>query len=308
MMKVKMAAVAACLALGSVAACGNGATTEPGAPKTIAGVTIKADPDLSKKVPESLGGVLKIATAAPYPPFEYFDDDQKLIGLDIDLGDAVAAKLGLRSEWTNVSFDGVIPGIKANKFDLIISDMGDNAEREKEIDFVDYAVAGIGMVIPKGNPQGVKTLSDFCGKTVSMEQGAIQVTFIKEFNASTCAASGKPITIEQFPKSSDALLSLRTGKSAGFFVDLASGVHIARNSDGGNAFEVLDDPSAPPNGYNPIKIGIGIGKEDQALRDAIKSALDGFVQDGTYAAIFKKYGLEKSAIKAIEINGAKSPL
>ncbi|NYD45182.1 polar amino acid transport system substrate-binding protein [Actinomadura luteofluorescens] len=305
----RLAAVAACAAVfaGGLVGCGDSSDSTGSGSTTIADRKVMVDEQLAAKVPDSFRGRLRIATAAPYPPFEYFDENQKLVGLDIDLGNAVAAKLGMKTDWQAVSFDGVIAGTKAKRFDLIISDMGVTSERAKEIDFVTYALAGIGMVIPKGNPQGVTTLADFCGKPVSMEKGAIQVTFIQEFNKTTCAKAGKPIQIAQFAKSSDALLSLKTGKTSGFFVDLASGTYIARTSEKGAAFEVLNDSKAPPSGYNPIKIGVGVGKDHTELRDAVKAALEALFADGTYTAIFKKHGLQGSVVKKIEINGAETP-
>lgn len=305
---------AVALASGVLAGCGgsddgNGETTEAAqrtGAVTVVGRTVERDPQLAKLLPEAQRAQLRIATAAPYPPYEYFEKDgQQLTGLDYDLGNAIGATLGVGTKWTNVSFEGVVPGVNAKKYDLIMSDMGDNETRQRAIDFVDYAKAGIGLVVKHGNPDGITTLGDLCGKPVSVESGSIQVAFIKRFNVTDCAANKRPpVRLLSFAKSSDALLAVRSGRAPAFFVDIATGIYHARNDGGGKIFEVVEDPKAPKGGYNPIKIGIGLSKATPELRDAVKAALESLVASGVYAAIFDHYGLASTKLDKITINDA----
>ncbi len=121
-------------------------------------------------------GVLNIASDASYAPNEFFDTDGKtIIGMDVDLGKAIAAKLGLKANFQNVTFDNIIPGLAGGKYDLGMSSFTDTKDREKTVDFVTYFSAGESLIVPKGNPKGVTGPDlSLCGLTIAVEKGTTE--------------------------------------------------------------------------------------------------------------------------------------
>ena len=100
------------------------------------------------------GGTIRSAPTPPTPPNEYVDDG-KIVGMDVDLGNAIGEVLGVKMKFTNSPFDAIIPGIQSGKYDLGISSFTANAERQKVVNFATYFNAGTQWAVQKGNPQGV---------------------------------------------------------------------------------------------------------------------------------------------------------
>ncbi|HEY4094277.1 MAG TPA: transporter substrate-binding domain-containing protein, partial [Baekduia sp.] len=116
-------------------------TTAATTPAAAAGVDAKAAGEVPAAVKSK--GTLTVAADASYAPNEFFASDGKTVqGMDADLGKAIAAKLGLKAKVVNATFDGIIPGLAADKYDLGMSSFTDTKEREKTVDFVTYFSAG----------------------------------------------------------------------------------------------------------------------------------------------------------------------
>ena len=116
---------------------------------------IKADPALTAMLPEAnqKDGVI-VASDIPYMPWEgYVGDTDQPTGFDYDLSQALAAKLGVPFIFTKTAFDSIILGIQAKKYDISMSDMYDNAERQEVLDFVDYAADTTAIITVVGNPK-----------------------------------------------------------------------------------------------------------------------------------------------------------
>ena len=120
-------------------------------------------------------GTLVVGSDVAYAPVEFFDTDGKtVIGIDPDLAKAIGEQLGIDAKFINATFDGLITSLKSKRIDLIMSAMSDNKKRQAEIDFVDYFTAGTSIIVKKGNPEGIKSLDDFCGKTIALQRGTTQ--------------------------------------------------------------------------------------------------------------------------------------
>ncbi|MFN2626252.1 MAG: ABC transporter substrate-binding protein [Mycobacteriales bacterium] len=238
--------------------------------------------------------LVKVASDAAYPPIESVEGG-KIVGLDPDIADALGKKLGVSFVFTATGFDGIIPALKAQRFDVVMSAMTDNADRRKQIDFVDYFSAGTAIIVKKGNPQGIKSLDDLCGKTIAVQKGTVQVDIATKQQAK-CGSN--KIVIKTFPKDTDALLQVRNGRAVADMNDLPVAVYTATTSGGGNDFEVVAGQQ-----YEAGPYGIGVRKDDTQLRDAIQAALKAIIDDGSYDQILAKWNVTSGALKDASING-----
>ncbi len=293
-----------------LSACGtSGPAAAPAGPVTVAGVAISRDQALHDSLPASIrdSGVVRVASDVPYPPFEMFVTEGKpeLTGLDYDLGQAIAGKLGVRFEFTPQKFDGIVPAIQAGRFEVAISAMTDTRDRQAVLDFVDYSVSGSAVLVLKGNPQRIATLVDLCGRTVGAQAATKQVELL-EASQQDCRAAGKQaIDVKTFPKDSDAQLALRAGNVQAQVLTKPAAGWTAKTADGGARFEVVEDPAAP-GGYGSSPNGIGVSKKLPELAKAVQGALQALMDDGTVKKIFAGYGVESIALTEATMNAAVS--
>ena len=241
-------------------------------------------------------GVVRVATDATFPPFEYMGaDNQSMQGFDIDLGNELGKRLGSRVQFAQLSFDGLIPALRGGRYDLIMAGMADLPERERQVDFVNYFRSGLGILVKKGNPEGISSLADLCGKTVALQKGTAQVDLVTKQNA-TCA---QKIDVRTFPAETDAQLQVRTGRAVADVTDFPVAVYTARTAGGGDQFEVARTPQ-----YDTTLYGIAVSKSETQLRDKVKRTLEALVADGTYKRLLEKWGLGRLAIDEISVNGS----
>lgn len=297
-------ALAATAVLASLTACTDSAPDTASAagnePLTVAGVAITQDKALHDSLPEAIrkSGTVRVATDVPYAPFEMFVTEGKpeLTGLDYDLGQALGAKLGVKFAFTPQKFDGIVPAIQAGKFDVAMSAMTDNKERQAVVDFVDYSVSGSAIMVVKGNPEKIATLNDLCGKKVAVQAATNQLDLLKEHQAACKSAGRAEIDVQTFPKDSDAQLALRSDKVVAQVQTKPAAGWTAKAADGGNTFEVVDDPAAE-GGYGASPNGIAVSKKLPELGDALQKALQSLIDDGTVTKIFDQYGVASIAVK-----------
>lgn len=307
-------AVLCVLALGLFAAAcggnGNSNSSSSSSPTvsaavTVAGVAVSPDPSLEAALPASVksAGVLRVVDNVPYPPFEMWvnGNNGQATGFDYDLGQALAAKLGLKFKFINLPYESLIPGIQSGKGDVILAAMIDLKTREQVLNFVDYCKVGSVLLTLKGNPAHLTTFNALAGKTVGAQGGTVQAQMLLAL-ASQLKSEGKPaLTVLTFPQDSDALLSMKAGKSVAEFVQLPNAMYAAKTAGGGNTYEVVVDPAAP-GGYRPSILGAGVLKSNTQLTDAIQKTLQALINDGTYMKILTKYGLERGAVTSAQVN------
>ncbi|MFC9325724.1 ABC transporter substrate-binding protein [Kitasatospora sp. NPDC057015] len=310
----RTAALAVALACSlALTACGSDAEAPAAgagsAPATVAvqGVPITANPALAAGLPEAIrkSGVVRVATDVPYPPFEMYaaEGSTRITGIDYDLGQAVGARLGLRFDFQAQKFDGILPAVQAGKFDAVMSAMTDKKERQKAVDFVDYINAGPGWLVRKGNPDGIRLVTDVCGKSVSVQSGTNHQKIL-EARQELCKSSGKPpIEVLAFPKDSEAQLALRSGKVSADFLDEVTAVYVSDTADNGAAFEAVTGRDAVGE-TSASPIGIGISKDAPGLKEAVQAALQSLMDDGSYARILQAHHVPGIAIAKATVNGA----
>ncbi|GHH43254.1 ABC transporter substrate-binding protein [Streptomyces candidus] len=303
-------AVLGAAALAVLTACSGSEAGSPpggGSDAKIAGVAVAKDRKLHDMLPAAIrkSGTVRVATDVPYAPFEMFvrEGASALTGVDYDLGQALGAKLGVKFAFTPQKFDGIVPALQAGRFDVALSAITDNKERQKVVDFVDYSQSGSGIMVAEGNPAKIATLDDLCGKPVGVQAATNQLDLLKAHQSRCRAAGRSEIAVQTFPKDSDAQLALRAGKVVADVLTKPAAGWTAKTADDGKVFDLVEDPAAP-GGYNASLNGIAVSKKLPELTGAIQQALQHLIDDGTLKKICDKYGVASIAVKEATRNGS----
>jgi polar amino acid transport system substrate-binding protein len=241
-------------------------------------------------------GELRVSVNAIYPPMEYKDTASgQLTGLDVDLGEALAKRLGVRIVWAESAFEQLMPSLATGRADLIISGLTDRVSRHDAADFIDYLKTGAQFYVQAGSPMKVAT--DLCGKRVGTSRSTSFPAQIAAWSKEHCEADGKPaIEVVNAESTVDARGQLRQGRIDAAVQGRETIPYAFANEPG--AYRILDAPFT--TGYQ----GIAVKKGEPALRDAVADALRGLIADGTYKMILTKYHLQDNALAEPVINGA----
>lgn len=301
-------AIGAVVALLTLAACTSTGSSSPTASASGQGVSQSAAASPVAVVPSDqlkFAGKLVACIDIPYPPQESFDDNGNPQGSDVDLINEIATRLGLTLNVQNSVFSTIIPALTGGKCDVIISAQNINPDRLKVVDMIPYFKAGQAFVAAKGNPKNIKTKDDLCGKIVAVQEGTTELDFLEgtgDFKgaglSAACTNAGKPaINVKTFAKDNDALLALQSGTADVYFADSpVAGFYAKQHPDQfeltGLTLEVAIE-------------GISVDKAHTGLRDAVRTALLSMINDGKYAEILKKWGVEDSGLTADQVNSGK---
>ena len=246
---------------------------------------------LPAKVVQS--GKLVIATSPNYAPNEFKDNAGKPIGWAIEVGDAIAAKLGLKAEYQVARFENIIPGIVGGKIDVGESSFTDTAVREKQVDFVNYYVAGIQWASAAGK---VVDPNNACGLKVAVQATTYQDTVEVPAKSAACVKAGKPAIQKVSLDTQDAAANaVALGQADAFSADSPVTLYGLVKLKGklqtaGKTFE-----AAP--------YGMAVAK-NSGMAKAVQAALQSMVDDGSYGKILNKWGVSDGGLKKITINAA----
>ncbi|MDD2051656.1 transporter substrate-binding domain-containing protein [Pseudomonas putida] len=223
---------------------------------------------------------LRFGVDPSYAPFESKAPDGSLIGFDIDLGNAICAELKVKCKWVESDFDGMIPGLKANKFDGVISSMTVTPAREKVIDFSNELFSGpTSFVFKKGSGLSEATES-LKGKTVGYEQGTIQEAYAK------AVLDKAGVKTQAYQNQDQVYADLVSGRLDASIQDMLQAELGFLKSPQGADFEVSKQVDSD---MLPAKIAIGIAKGNKDLKTLLDKGIKALHDDGTYAAIQKKH-------------------
>ncbi|MDE8350006.1 MAG: ABC transporter substrate-binding protein [Acidocella sp.] len=245
--------------------------------------TIIALTPLPARADTTVPQTLTACSAMNRPPMEFFNDHQRPEGADIDLGNLLASRLGMRIKFINTPFGGLIPALLADHCDIILSQLFIKPPRLKVINEIPYMVSQVSYILKAGAPK-LSGPEDLSGQKVSSVLGSTSVEVMKTTNVSLQAAHKPPIDIILFPDNISALQQLQFGRVAAYGVAYETGLYYA------NLEPKLFELGCPP--FGRILTGIGIRKDQSALQTKITIALDALMRDGSYAAVFKKWHLE----------------
>lgn len=299
----RIAVGAGVLALGlALSACGSSDT--PDSADSNAGAATGqaagagADPTVVALLPAAVkdDGELSIGIEAQYPPFEFYDTDNKtIIGFDADIAAALAKHMGLKLALNDASFDSIIPSLTSGRYDLGISGFTVTPERQKQVDFVTYYYEGDGLMVKAGNPSGLAIDETLCGVKIAVLKGSTQALNTVPMLDKNCTAAGKPaMAATVVPGSSDLALALSSNRAEGVLTDGSNAAFTAKLANG--KFEVAPGPA-----FNPAPFGIA-SQKDSGMDQAVQKALEAMLADGSYAQILKTWGMSAGAIDTAKIN------
>ncbi|MDE2483053.1 MAG: ABC transporter substrate-binding protein [bacterium] len=237
---------------------------------------------------------LRVGSDISYAPLEFYGAGHAMQGFDIDLARAIATKIGEPVEISNHTFDDLIPSVQKGTFDFAISALSDTRAREAKVDFVDYLLAGSGMLVPAGNPHHVFNLGALCGLRVDVQRGTSQEAAIVDQSKRCTAVHLGAIHISSFSTDSDGFKAFSQGKSDVHITDFPVVAYLAKSS--GGKYEVAGRQFAL------VPYGIAVAKGNTVLRARIVAALASVIADGSYDALLKKWGLEQGALRSVPVN------
>jgi polar amino acid transport system substrate-binding protein len=272
---------------------------EVAAPESDAGgsaAAVEVDDAAAELLPEDVksAGVLEIGTDATYAPNEFKDANGDPIGWEVELADAMAAKLGLTTNYNIAKFDNILPAVIGAKYDVGLSSFFDTKERQEQVDMVDYYTAGIQWATQPGTTVDP---DDACGLKVAVQNGTTQALDDVPAKSEACVSAGKPaIEILGYDTQDDATAALTLGRADAMTADSPVIQYAVKQSDG--KLELSGDV------YSIFLYGMPVQKDRGTLAEALQASLQSLMDDGTYEEILSKWGVESGAIDSIDINGA----
>ena len=259
----------------SLAACGSSNTPATSGSASSGSAAGSGDAAFTTAVP----GVLSMATEATFPPYEYYDGDS-IVGIDVEIAQAIADKLGLELQVTDIAFDSIIPGVQTGKYDIGLAGMTVTDERLEQVNFTDSYATGIQVVIVAPNSK-ITSVDDLFAEGADTIVGAQTSTTGWMYATGDIQDAGLG-TVKGFSKTTDAIEALKNGQVDCVILDnQPAKALVAANADAG--LSILDTE------YTVEDYAAAVSKDNPALLEAINGALKELIADGTVQTILDKY-------------------
>ena len=217
-------------------------------------------------------GALKIGTEGTYAPFTFHDTDGKLVGFDVEIGEAIAKKLGVKAEFLEGKWDGLIAGLDANRYDAVINQVGITEARKQKYDFSEPYIASKAVLIVRADDESIKSFADLKGKKSAQ-------SLTSNFGKIAEEAGAELVGTDGFDQSIQLVL---TGRADATINDSLSFLDFKKHKPDAPVKIVAQKADADAS-------GIIVRKGQTDLVAAIDKALDDIKADGTYQAISDKY-------------------
>ncbi|MGJ0191829.1 ABC transporter substrate-binding protein [Pantoea sp. RRHST58] len=291
---MKKSATAILLALGLSASLAHAAEAIP---------TQQVDQGLHDRLPDAIkqAGKMISVNNGSFPPYEIVNGPHAMDGASADLSSALSQLLGVKIEHATVSgLSGVLSGINSGRYQLAIGPIGDYPDRQQKVDFIDFVQEFVVFGVQKGNPQKINGLEDTCGKRIAvMAAGSAEQVIRKQSEA--CVAAGKPaVVVQSFTDQPSSILAVRSKRSDAFFSSQAPLTYFIEQASG--QLELAG--KGQKNGFGDIFQGTVVPK-GSPLGQVVLDGYKVLYQNGTYAAIMKKWKLDGNMISAPGLNLAK---
>ena len=220
---------------------------------------------------------LVMATNAEFPPYEYLEGD-KVVGIDVDIAQAIADKLDMELQIDNIQFDSIIPAVTSGKADIGIAGMTVTDERKESVDFTDSYATGVQVIIVKEGSK-IKKADDLFVEGADITVG-VQLGTTGDIYCTDDMAKYKSGQVEEYNKGADAVQALVSGKIDCVVIDNEPAKEFVKANKG---LKILDTEYVTEN------YAIAISKDNTELRDQINGALKELIADGTVQGILDKY-------------------
>lgn len=253
-----------------------------------------ATPDLPASVKSSKTVVF--CSALSQPPLEFYDQNQNPVGSDIELGNELSKRLGLKTKWINIPFSGLIPALQAGQCNAIMSQLFIKPQRLQVINELPYMWSQEILIFKKG-AKVVDDPVEMSGKKVATVTGTTATVLLEQANEKLKKEGKPPVTIVEFPQGTDAFQQLMLGQVDAY----GAAYEIGTYYDKTNPNEIVTGKKP----FYKILTGIGIRKDEVGLSAAFQTQLAAMMKDGSYAKIFKKWGLESDMLSAPMPNQTK---
>jgi polar amino acid transport system substrate-binding protein len=224
---------------------------------------------------------IRIGTEGAYPPFNYYTADGELAGFDVDIGNALCAKMDIKCDFVAQDWDGIIPALIAGKYDVIIASMFITDKRKKMVDFSDpYQKSAMTFVLPKDSDISTISPSSLAGKVIGAQGSTTQADFLMEMYPDA--------EIRLYPTQDAVNLDLVSGRLDAQVGDLIPMHDWTTKTDDGNCCQ-LAGKLITDRKYVGDGVGMALRQEDDDLRERLNQALAEIIADGSYQKINDKY-------------------
>lgn len=222
---------------------------------------------------------VRIGTEGAYPPFNSVDTAGKLVGFDIEIGEALCAKMKVECTFVAQDWDGIIPALLAKKYDLILASMSITDERKEKVAFtIPYYLTPGNFIAPKDTKITEITPAALKGKTIGAQSSTTGATYLED--------KYKDSEIKLYPTQDEANADLAAGRLDAVLADKFVLYEWLEKSTDGKCCKFVGPDLKD---VNPQGTGIAVRKEDNELREALNKAIQEINADGTFAKINAKY-------------------
>lgn len=255
--------------------------------------------ELRARLPEKIrteGKMISVNNGS-FPPYEIVTGTE-MEGASEDLANAIGELLGIQIEHATVAgLSAQLTGISAGRYQLAIGPVGDFRSREEANDFVDWVQEFVVFAVQKGNPQGITSLDTACGNRIAVMAGGSAERVIQAQAEKCKAEDKKPIDIQSYTDQPSSILAVRSKRADAFFSSQAPLTYFV--SQANSQLELTG--VGQKNGFEDLYQGAVVPKGSE-LGPVLKDAIQALMDNGTYAAIMKKWGLENNMLKQAGIN------
>lgn len=284
------------IGLVAVALTVTGCTASPGGNESEPAPANDVSADLPQEIIER--GSIIIGTREDSAPNGFRDENGDLTGYEYDMIVAVADVLGIGVEAEVTTFDGIIPGLQAGRFDVSFGNMGSTLERQKVVDFVTNLEAMENLIVLNDSGIEIDDLNDVCGHVVGLARGSLEEKFAEAQNKECIANGLEELTANVYQSGADAYVALNaeridivwsSGPKAKYLVDQSNGeMSVAHTYPTGQVLSF-------------------VFPKDSDLTTAVRAGMNEIIENGTYADIAATWGLTDMAITESVLNPTTDP-
>lgn len=223
---------------------------------------------------------LRIATEGAYPPFNQTEPDGTLSGFDVDIAKALCDDLKIKCEIVKQDWDGMIPGLLARKYDLVVASMTITEDRKKRVDFTEKYYQSPNVFSARKGSSFVLTREGLAGKSVGVQRGTIHACFVQKFFTDS--------DVKLYAGQQEAFSDLIAGRVDLVFSEaIGTNEQLLKLQDGAD-FALVGDPQKDPECLGE-GVGVALRKNNDDLRERLNKAIADIRSNGTYAKINAKY-------------------